>query len=93
MDFLQNRLGLFQPQHTSGQDLGIDLGTVNTLICSASKGVVLREPSVVAIDTNRRPPEVLEVGLAARDMLGRTPGHIEARRPLKDGVIAEFEWA
>ncbi|MBK8190517.1 MAG: rod shape-determining protein [Vampirovibrionales bacterium] len=74
-------------------DLGIDLGTVNTLICTASKGVVLREPSVVAIDTSYAPPRVLEVGIAARDMIGRTPSHIVATRPLRDGVIAEFEWA
>ncbi|MBX2861813.1 MAG: rod shape-determining protein [Vampirovibrio sp.] len=77
----------------STNDLGIDLGTVNTLVCTASKGVVLREPSVVAIDHSQRPPQVIEVGIAARDMIGRTPGNIKATRPLRDGVIAEFEWA
>ncbi|MEB3206019.1 MAG: rod shape-determining protein [Vampirovibrionales bacterium] len=83
-------LGLGRAQ---GNDIGVDLGTVNTLICSANKGVVLREPSVVAIDTSQNPPQVLEVGIAAREMMGRTPAHIRATRPLKDGVIAEFEWA
>ncbi len=77
----------------STNDIGIDLGTVNTLVCTSSKGVVLREPSVVAIDYSQTPPQVLEVGLAARDMIGRTPGNIRATRPLRDGVIAEFEWA
>jgi rod shape-determining protein MreB and related proteins len=76
-----------------GNDIGIDLGTVNTLVCTADKGVVLREPSVVAIDYSQSPPQVLEVGMAARDMIGRTPSHIRATRPLRDGVIAEFEWA
>lgn len=76
-----------------GGDIGIDLGTVNTLVCTTTKGVVLREPSVVAIDYGKNPPEAIEVGLAARDMIGRTPGNIRAIRPLKDGVIAEFEWA
>ncbi len=74
-------------------DMGIDLGTVNTLVCTSSKGVVLREPSVVAIDYSKNPPDVIEVGLAAREMIGRTPGKIRATRPLRDGVIAEFEWA
>src|SRR5689334_9071356 len=73
--------------------MGIDLGTVNTLVCTTTKGVVLREPSVVAIDYSKNPPEVIEVGLAAREMIGRTPGNIRATRPLRDGVIAEFEWA
>ena len=74
-------------------DLGIDLGTVNTLICTTQKGVVLREPSVVSIDYSQMPPQVLEVGLTAREMIGRTPGNIRAIRPLRDGVIADFEWA
>lgn len=78
---------------SSENDIGIDLGTVNTLVCTTSKGVVLREPSVVAIDYSQTPPQVIEVGLAARDMIGRTPGNIRATRPLRDGVIAEFEWA
>lgn len=86
-------MGLFNFVKKSTNDLGIDLGTVNTLVCTASKGVVLREPSVVAIDHSQSPPQVIEVGLAARDMIGRTPSHIQAIRPLRDGVIAEFEWA
>ncbi|MDX2085367.1 MAG: rod shape-determining protein [Candidatus Melainabacteria bacterium] len=73
--------------------MGVDLGTVNTLICTSNKGVVLREPSVVAIDYSQSPPQVLEVGLAARDMMGRTPANIRAIRPLRDGVISDFEWA
>ncbi|MEB3287063.1 MAG: rod shape-determining protein [Vampirovibrionales bacterium] len=87
-------MGLFDFfKKTSENDIGIDLGTVNTLVCTTAKGVVLREPSVVAIDYSQTPPQVIEVGLAARDMIGRTPGNIRATRPLRDGVIAEFEWA
>ncbi len=86
-------MGLFDFFRKNTNDLGIDLGTVNTLICTTTKGVVLREPSVVAIDYSRNPPEVIEVGIAAREMIGRTPGNIRATRPLRDGVIAEFEWA
>ncbi|MGE0201839.1 MAG: rod shape-determining protein [Candidatus Melainabacteria bacterium] len=88
-------MGLFDFffKKTTQNDIGIDLGTVNTLVCTSNKGVVLREPSVVAIDNNHKPPTVIEVGLAARDMIGRTPGNIRAIRPLRDGVIAEFEWA
>lgn len=88
-------MGIFDffTRKTTDNDIGIDLGTVNTLVCTTSKGVVLREPSVVAIDYSQTPPQVIEVGLAARDMIGRTPGNIRATRPLRDGVIAEFEWA
>lgn len=86
-------MGFFNFSRKSGNDIGIDLGTANTLVCTSSKGVVLREPSVVAIDYSQTPPQVLEVGLAARDMIGRTPDNIRATRPLRDGVIAEFEWA
>ncbi|MFM7390733.1 MAG: rod shape-determining protein [Vampirovibrionales bacterium] len=75
------------------QDLGIDLGTANTLIAAAGKGVVLREPSVVAIDYATTPHHVLAVGLEAREMMGRTPANIRAVRPLREGVIADFEWA
>jgi rod shape-determining protein MreB and related proteins len=75
------------------QDLGIDLGTANTLICTASQGIVLNEPSVVAIDQSETPAKVLAVGIEARDMMGRTPTHIKAVRPLREGVIADFEWA
>ncbi|HEY9746954.1 MAG TPA: rod shape-determining protein [Oculatellaceae cyanobacterium] len=86
-------MGLFNFFKKTTNDMGIDLGTVNTLVCTTTKGVVLREPSVVAIDYSQNPPAVIEVGLAAREMIGRTPGNIRATRPLRDGVIAEFEWA
>lgn len=73
-------------------DLSIDLGTANTLIYVKDKGIVLNEPSVVAIrDNGRGNRTVLAVGNAARVMLGRTPGNITAIRPMKDGVIADFE--
>jgi rod shape-determining protein MreB len=71
------------------QDMGIDLGTANTLVHVKGRGVVLREPSVVAIDRNTG--QVSSVGEAAKQMVGRTPGHIVAIRPLKDGVIADFD--
>ncbi|WP_430790244.1 rod shape-determining protein [Virgibacillus flavescens] len=71
------------------RDIGIDLGTANVLIHVKGKGIVLNEPSVVAMDKNTG--KVLEVGEAARRMVGRTPGNIEAIRPLKDGVIADFD--
>jgi rod shape-determining protein MreB len=70
-------------------DIGIDLGTANTLVYIKDKGVVLREPSVVALDTNTR--KVRKVGDEAKQMLGRTPGNITAIRPMKDGVIADFD--
>ncbi|MFI4902928.1 MAG: rod shape-determining protein, partial [Burkholderiales bacterium] len=74
-------------------DLAIDLGTANTLIYVRGKGVVLDEPSVVAIRQEGGPngkKVIQEVGLAAKQMLGRTPGNITAIRPMKDGVIADF---
>ena len=74
-------------------DLSIDLGTANTLIYARSQGMVLNEPSVVAIRQDRGPggpKSVAAVGTDAKRMLGRTPGNIEAIRPLKDGVIADF---
>ncbi len=71
-----------------GQDIGIDLGTATILVYVKGKGIVLREPSVVAIDKDTR--EVLAVGQEARKMLGRTPGNIIAIRPLKDGVISDY---
>lgn len=71
------------------RDIGIDLGTANVLIHVKGKGIVLNEPSVVAIDRNSG--KVLAVGEEARSMVGRTPGNIVAIRPLKDGVIADFE--
>ena len=70
-------------------DLGIDLGTKNTLVYVTDKGIVINEPSVVAI--NKRTNEILEVGEAANRMVGKTPGHIEAIKPLVDGVISDFE--
>ncbi|KEI12562.1 rod shape-determining protein MreB [Clostridium novyi B str. ATCC 27606] len=71
------------------KDMGIDLGTANTLVYSKGKGIVLREPSVVAI--NKVTNKVLAVGEEAKQMIGRTPGNIVAIRPLKDGVIADFD--
>ena len=71
------------------KDIGIDLGTANTLVYMKGKGIVLREPSVVAVDV--REDQVLAVGAQAKEMIGRTPGSIAAIRPLKDGVIADFE--
>ncbi len=73
------------------KDIGIDLGTANTLIYVSGKGIVLQEPSVVAIDREEKIP--LAVGLEAQKMLGRTPDNIIALRPLRDGVIADFESA
>ncbi len=70
-------------------DLGIDLGTSNVLIYADKKGVVLREPSVVAVDKNTG--KILQVGSAAKNMLGRTPGNVAAMHPLKDGVISDHE--
>jgi rod shape-determining protein MreB len=83
MRLLGNLFGRFS------RNMGIDLGTANTLVHVQGRGILLREPSVVALDINTR--TVLEVGEDAKRMLGRTPGHIVAIRPLKDGVIADFE--
>ncbi len=77
------RLGLFS------RDMGIDLGTANSLVYVKGKGIVLREPSVVAIE--RESGQVLAVGEEAKQMIGRTPGNIIAIRPMKDGVIADFD--
>lgn len=71
------------------KDLGIDLGTKNTLVYTADKGIVINEPSVVAVNT--RTDEILAVGDEARKMVGKTPSHIKAIRPLVDGVISDFE--
>jgi rod shape-determining protein MreB len=71
------------------RDLGIDLGTANTLVYAKGKGIVVREPSVVALRTDTKKIEA--VGDAAKKMIGRTPGNIRAIRPMKDGVIADFE--
>jgi len=73
----------------SGRDIAVDLGTANTLVYVRGKGIVLNEPSVVAINTKDGHP--LAVGAEAKRMIGRTPAHIQAIRPLKDGVIADFE--
>ena len=82
-DMASNLFGYFS------NDIGIDLGTANTLVYVKDKGIVLREPSVVAISTSSR--KVLAVGEEAKRMLGRTPGNIQAIRPMKDGVIADFD--
>ena len=71
------------------KDIGIDLGTANVLIYIKGEGIVLNEPSVVAIDSDIKKP--LAVGSEAREMLGRTPGRVKAIKPMKDGVIADFE--
>ncbi len=84
--FLDGILGMFS------NDLAIDLGTANTLVYVKGKGIVLSEPSVVAVRTdNRAKSRVLAVGTEAKNMLGRTPGHIVAIRPMREGVIADFE--
>jgi rod shape-determining protein MreB and related proteins len=72
-----------------GRDMAVDLGTANTLVYVRGRGIVLNEPSVVAV--NIRDGRPLAVGIEAKRMIGRTPGHIQAIRPLKDGVIADFE--
>lgn len=69
--------------------MGIDLGTANTLVHVKGKGIIIREPSVVAVDKANN--EVLAIGAEAKQMIGRTPGHIIAIRPMKDGVIADFD--
>jgi rod shape-determining protein MreB len=84
--FFDRILGVFS------SDLAIDLGTANTLVYVKGKGIVLSEPSVVAVSTgNRSKNRVLAVGLEAKNMLGKTPGNILAIRPMRDGVIADFE--
>ena len=72
-----------------GRDMAVDLGTANTLVYVRGRGIVLNEPSVVAVNVKDGRP--LAVGLEAKRMIGRTPAHIQAIRPLKDGVIADFE--
>ncbi|MBI5682979.1 MAG: rod shape-determining protein [Deltaproteobacteria bacterium] len=83
--FLNYLLGLFS------NDLAIDLGTASTLIYAKGKGIICDEPSVVAVKRDGRGRKVIAVGKAAKAMLGRTPGNIEAIRPMRDGVIADFE--
>jgi rod shape-determining protein MreB len=83
---LDRLLGLFS------SDLAIDLGTANTLVYAKGRGIVCNEPSVVAVQRNGQGADrVRAVGIGAKEMLGRTPGNLEAIRPLKDGVIADFE--
>ncbi len=84
---LDSLLGMFS------MDMGIDLGTCNTLVCVRGQGIVLNEPSVVAVrkNTNRVLQNGNAVGLVAKEMLGKTPGSISAIRPMKDGVIADFD--
>ncbi|MHB8173708.1 MAG: rod shape-determining protein [Nitrospirota bacterium] len=81
--FINSLLGMFS------NDLGIDLGTASTLVYAKGRGIVCNEPSVVAIDKSSK--RVLAVGMEAKRMLGRTPGDIVAIRPMKDGVIADFD--
>lgn len=80
-----------EPWYSSvvGRDMAVDLGTANTLVYVRGRGVVLNEPSIVVVNT--KTDEIIAVGSAAKRMLGRTPGHIEAVRPLRDGVIADFD--
>jgi rod shape-determining protein MreB len=86
MSFFDGLLGIFS------NDLAIDLGTANTLVYVKGKGIVLSEPSVVAVSTSQRAKNrVLAVGIEAKKMLGKTPGSIVAIRPMRDGVIADFE--
>ena len=85
---LQRLLGVFRGFKFS-RNIGIDLGTATVLVYVQGKGIVLQEPSVVAIDTNT--DKILKVGEEAQQMLGRTPGNISAVRPLRDGVISQYE--
>ena len=71
------------------RDIGIDLGTANTLVYVSGKGIVINEPSIVALNT--RTKQILAIGSEARSMVGRTPSHIVAIRPLVDGVIFDYE--
>ncbi|MEC6998195.1 MAG: rod shape-determining protein, partial [Pseudomonadota bacterium] len=84
---LDNFLGMFSA------DMAIDLGTANTLVYVKGRGIVLNEPSVVAIFNNAGRSQLLAVGDEAKLMLGRTPGNIQAIRPMRDGVIADFDVA
>jgi rod shape-determining protein MreB len=84
--FLDNIIGWFS------NDLAIDLGTANTIVSAKNKGIIINEPSVVAVQYDRRgKTSILAVGQEAKDMIGKTPFHIEAVRPMRDGVIADFE--
>lgn len=83
------RLPNFSFFNNMSQDMGIDLGTANTLVHCKNKGIIIREPSVVAVDRDSN--EVLAIGAEAKRMIGRTPGNIIAIRPMKDGVIADYD--
>src|SRR3546814_20348706 len=85
--FFANLLGMLSA------DMAIDLGTANTLVYVKGRGIALNEPSVVAIATVRGKKQVLAVGDEAKQILGRTPGNIQAIRPLPDGVLPDFEVA
>jgi rod shape-determining protein MreB and related proteins len=91
MGFLSHFPALFRYQNALRVDLAMDLGTANTLIYVKGEGIVVNEPSLVAIDT--RTQKTVAVGRAAREFLGRAPAHIRAERPLRDGVIADFDAA
>lgn len=80
---------IYLGQLSFSQDFGIDLGTANTLVFVKGKEIVVREPSVVA--KNNETGEVEAVGIAAKNMIGRTPGNISVIRPMKDGVIADYD--
>ena len=84
IDVFDKFIGMFS------NDLSIDLGTANTIVMLKGKGIVINEPSVVAIKHDRGKDKILAVGKEAKDMVGKTPGNIEAIRPMKDGVIADF---
>ena len=83
---LDQLVGLFS------SDMGIDLGTANTLVLIKDKGIVINEPSVVAVQREKYGKQkILAVGQDAKEMVGKTPGDIEAIRPMRDGVIADFD--
>ena len=84
--FLDKLIGFFS------NDLAIDLGTANTIVSIKGKGIVINEPSVVAVQSDRYGKQkILAVGQEAKDMIGKTPGNITAIRPMRDGVIADFD--
>src|SRR5689334_23472870 len=86
-------MGVFNFLRFPSHDMAIDLGTANTVVYVKGRGIVLNEPSVVAVTRVKGRKQVLAVGNEAKQMLGRTPGKIDAIRPLRDGVIADFEAA
>jgi MreB/Mbl protein len=88
-DVTKNGYNIRSVSSLFSSDLAIDLGTANTLVFARGKGIVVNEPSIVAI--NKNSGEVIAVGREAKEMLGRTPGNVVAIRPMKDGVIADFK--